>query len=93
MLGILYGPVAPKVDKQVAVGPFPEYAPVSKTISASLVQIAAEELGVSEDAIDLVKGDTDTVPFDHGDGGSRYQKQSQPVWPQVFHLCSHLFLI
>ncbi|MFP5247666.1 MAG: molybdopterin cofactor-binding domain-containing protein, partial [Thermoanaerobaculia bacterium] len=39
-------------------------------INTSLSQMAAEELGVSLDAIDIVMGDTDLVPFDQGTWGS-----------------------
>ena len=39
-------------------------------INTSLSQMAAEELGVSLDAIDIVMGDTDLVPFDRGTWGS-----------------------
>jgi CO/xanthine dehydrogenase Mo-binding subunit len=37
----------------------------------SVVQLAAEGLGVSPESIHLVRGDTDTLPWDHGHGGSR----------------------
>ena len=39
-------------------------------INTSLSQMAAEELGVSVDVIDIVMGDTDLVPFDQGTWGS-----------------------
>ena len=39
-------------------------------INTSLSQMAAEELGVSLDMIDIVMGDTDLVPFDQGTWGS-----------------------
>ncbi|HET8796245.1 MAG TPA: molybdopterin cofactor-binding domain-containing protein [Thermoanaerobaculia bacterium] len=39
-------------------------------INTSLSQMAAEELGVGLDAIDIVMGDTDLVPFDMGTWGS-----------------------
>ena len=39
-------------------------------INTSLSQMAAEELGVSLDAIDIVMGDTDLVPYDRGTWGS-----------------------
>jgi len=39
-------------------------------VKTSLAQMAAEELGVSLDAIDVVMGDTDLVPFDAGTRGS-----------------------
>jgi len=40
-------------------------------IVTSMLQMAADGLGVSPDAIQLVRGDTDTLPWDHGHGGSR----------------------
>ena len=40
-------------------------------MGTSVLQIAADGLGVSPDAIQLVRGDTDTLPWDHGHGGSR----------------------
>jgi CO/xanthine dehydrogenase Mo-binding subunit/aerobic-type carbon monoxide dehydrogenase small subunit (CoxS/CutS family) len=40
-------------------------------IGTSVLQMAADGLGVSPDAIQLVRGDTDTLPWDHGHGGSR----------------------
>ncbi|HEX2061133.1 MAG TPA: molybdopterin cofactor-binding domain-containing protein, partial [Thermoanaerobaculia bacterium] len=39
-------------------------------INTSLSQMAAEELGVSLDAIDIIMGDTDLVPYDQGTWGS-----------------------
>lgn len=39
-------------------------------INTSLSQMAAEELGVAVDAIDIVMGDTDLVPYDQGTWGS-----------------------
>jgi isoquinoline 1-oxidoreductase len=39
-------------------------------INTSLSQMAAEELGVSVDSIDIIMGDTDLVPFDQGTWGS-----------------------
>ncbi|MDX1403398.1 MAG: molybdopterin-dependent oxidoreductase [Woeseiaceae bacterium] len=40
-------------------------------IGTSVLQMAADGLGVSPDSIQLVRGDTDTLPWDHGHGGSR----------------------
>jgi CO/xanthine dehydrogenase Mo-binding subunit len=40
-------------------------------IGSSVLQIAADGLGVPPDSIQLVRGDTDTLPWDHGHGGSR----------------------
>ena len=40
-------------------------------LTSSVLQMAAEGLGVPADSIQLVRGDTDTLPWDHGHGGSR----------------------
>ena len=40
-------------------------------LSSSVLQMAAAGLGVPVDSIQLVRGDTDTLPWDHGHGGSR----------------------
>ncbi|NKB37973.1 MAG: molybdopterin-dependent oxidoreductase [Gammaproteobacteria bacterium] len=40
-------------------------------LNSSILQLAAEGLGVPIDSIQLVRGDTDSLPWDHGHGGSR----------------------
>ena len=40
-------------------------------LTSSVLQMAAEGLGVPAASIQLVRGDTDTLPWDHGHGGSR----------------------
>jgi len=40
-------------------------------LSSSVMQMAAAGLGVPINSIQLVRGDTDTMPWDHGHGGSR----------------------
>ena len=40
-------------------------------LTSSVLQMAAAGLGVPADSIQLVRGDTDTLPWDHGHGGSR----------------------
>ena len=40
-------------------------------LTSSVLQLAAAALGVPADAIQLVRGDTDNLPWDHGHGGSR----------------------
>ena len=40
-------------------------------LTSSVLQMAAEGLGVPAESIQLVRGDTDTLPWDHGHGGSR----------------------
>ena len=39
-------------------------------VVTSLAQMAADELGVSLDSVDMVMGDTDLCPFDKGTYGS-----------------------
>ena len=40
-------------------------------LTSSVLQMAAAGLGVPVESIQLVRGDTDTLPWDHGHGGSR----------------------
>ncbi len=40
-------------------------------MTTSVLQMAADGLGVPVESIQLVRGDTDTLPWDHGHGGSR----------------------
>lgn len=40
-------------------------------LTSSILQMAADGLGVPVDSILLVRGDTDNLPWDHGHGGSR----------------------
>ena len=40
-------------------------------LNSSVLQLAAEGLGVPVESIKLVRGDTDNLPWDHGTGGSR----------------------
>lgn len=40
-------------------------------LSSAVMQLAAEGLGVPVSSIQLARGDTDTLPWDHGHGGSR----------------------
>ncbi len=40
-------------------------------MTSSVLQMAAAGLGVPVESIQLVRGDTDTLPWDHGHGGSR----------------------
>jgi len=40
-------------------------------LHTSVPQIVAEELGIQKEKINLVQGDTDTMIYDHGIGGSR----------------------
>ena len=40
-------------------------------LTSSVLQMAAAGLGVPADSIQIARGDTDTLPWDHGHGGSR----------------------
>ena len=40
-------------------------------LTSSVLQMAAAGLGVPAESIQIVRGDTDTLPWDHGHGGSR----------------------
>ena len=40
-------------------------------LNSSVLQLAAAGLGVAAESIQLARGDTDTLPWDHGHGGSR----------------------
>ena len=40
-------------------------------LTSSVLQMASAGLGVPVESIQLVRGDTDTLPWDHGHGGSR----------------------
>ena len=48
-------------------------------VMTSLAQMAAEELGVPLDAIDMVMGDTDTCPWDMGTWGSQSTRNFGPA--------------
>jgi len=48
-------------------------------VKTSLAQMAAEELGVSLDSIDVVMGDTDLVPYDAGTWGSLTTRMFGPA--------------
>ena len=48
-------------------------------VTTSLAQMAAEDLGVSLDAIEMVMGDTDRCPFDAGTWGSQTTRMFGPA--------------
>ncbi len=52
---------------------------VGQDIRTSLTQAVAEELRLPMDAIELVMGDTDRVPFDQGTFGSRTTPTMAPI--------------
>lgn len=59
-----------RIDENGRVTLYSGKVEMGQGINTSLSQMAAEELGVSLDAIDIVMGDTDLVPFDQGTWGS-----------------------
>ncbi len=59
-----------RIDENGRVTLFSGKIEMGQGINTSLTQLAAEELGVSIDAIDIIMGDTDLVPYDQGTWGS-----------------------
>ena len=59
-----------RIDENGRVTLFSGKIEMGQGINTSLTQMAAEELGVSMDAINIVMGDTDLVPYDRGTWGS-----------------------
>jgi isoquinoline 1-oxidoreductase len=59
-----------RIDENGRVTLYSGKVEMGQGINTSLSQMAAEELGVSLDAIQIVMGDTDLVPFDQGTWGS-----------------------
>lgn len=59
-----------RIDEKGQVTLYSGKVEMGQGINTSLSQMAAEELGVSLDAIHIVMGDTDLVPFDQGTWGS-----------------------
>lgn len=59
-----------RIDENGRVTLFSGKIEMGQGINTSLTQMAAEELGVSIDAIDIIMGDTDLVPYDQGTWGS-----------------------
>jgi len=60
-----------RIDENGHVTLYSGKVEMGQGINTSLTQMAAEELGVSLDAITIAMGDTDLVPFDQGTWGSR----------------------
>lgn len=56
-------------------------------LSSSVLQMAAAGLGVPVDTIQLARGDTDTLPWDHGHGGSR---MTFTIGRSAFEAAEHL---
>ena len=59
-----------RIDENGRVTLYSGKVEMGQGINTSLSQMAADELGVSLDAIDIIMGDTDLVPFDAGTWGS-----------------------
>ena len=59
-----------RIDENGRVTLYSGKVEMGQGINTSLSQMAAEELGVSLDAIDIIMGDTDLVPYDQGTWGS-----------------------
>ncbi|MGZ5446305.1 MAG: molybdopterin cofactor-binding domain-containing protein [Thermoanaerobaculia bacterium] len=59
-----------RIDEKGRVTLYSGKVEMGQGINTSLSQMAAEELGVSLDAITIVMGDTDLVPYDQGTWGS-----------------------
>lgn len=59
-----------RIDDKGRVTLYSGKVEMGQGINTSLSQMAAEELGVPLEAIDIVMGDTDLVPFDQGTWGS-----------------------
>ena len=59
-----------RIDENGRVTLYSGKVEMGQGINTSLTQMAADELGVSMDAITIVMGDTDLVPYDRGTWGS-----------------------
>jgi len=68
-----------RIDENGRVTLFSGKIEMGQGINTSLSQMAAEELGVSVDAIDIVMGDTDLVPYDRGTWGSLTTRMFGPA--------------
>src|SRR5713226_4542598 len=60
-----------RIDENGRVTLFSGKIEMGQGVHTSLAQMAAEELGVSLDSIDMVMGDTDLCPWDGGTHGSQ----------------------
>ncbi len=68
-----------RIDENGRVTLFSGKIEMGQGINTSLSQMAAEELGVSLDAIDIIMGDTDLVPYDQGTWGSLTTRMFGPA--------------
>jgi len=68
-----------RIDENGRVTLFSGKIEMGQGINTSLSQMAAEELGVPLDAIHIVMGDTDLVPWDRGTWGSQTTRMFGPA--------------
>ncbi len=68
-----------RIDENGAVTLFSGKIEMGQGIHTSLAQMAAEELGVSLDAVTMVMGDTDQCPWDQGTWGSQSTRMFGPA--------------
>jgi nicotinate dehydrogenase subunit B len=68
-----------RIDENGLVTLYSGKVEMGQGINTSLSQMAAEELGVSLDAIRIVMGDTDLVPYDQGTWGSLTTRMFGPA--------------
>jgi nicotinate dehydrogenase subunit B len=68
-----------RIDETGRVTLFSGKVEMGQGINTSLVQMAAEELGVPVDAVTIVMGDTDLVPWDAGTWGSLTTRMFGPA--------------
>ena len=68
-----------RIDEDGKVGVFTGKIEMGQGVMTSLAQMAAEELGVALDAIEMVLGDTDRCPWDMGTFGSMTTRMFGPV--------------
>jgi len=68
-----------RIDEKGRVTLFSGKIEMGQGVHTSLAQMAAEELGVSLDAITMVMGDTDQCPWDQGTWGSQSTRMFGPA--------------
>ncbi len=68
-----------RIDENGRVTLFSGKIEMGQGVHTSLAQMAAEELGVSLDAITMVMGDTDQCPWDAGTWGSQSTRMFGPA--------------
>jgi isoquinoline 1-oxidoreductase len=68
-----------RIDEDGRVTVFSGKIEMGQGVTTSLAQMAAEDLGVGLDAIEMVMGDTDRCPFDMGTWGSLTTRMFGPA--------------